>query len=83
MKGYSAADSTAVNGGEKEIEGVFAIDGDRANFVPVTVGISSQKHFEVLKGLKGDEDVVSGNFKAIRDLKDGQRIKVEKKVSKQ
>jgi len=82
LKDYAAPDSTAGSDGEKEIEGVFTVGGDRANFTPVSVGISSQKHFEVLKGLKGDEDVVSGNFKAIRDLKDGQRIKVEKKASK-
>jgi len=83
LKDYAASDSTAGSDGEKEIEGVFTVEGDRAKFTPVSVGISSQKHFEVLKGLKGDEDVVSGNFKAIRDLKDGQRIKVEKKASKQ
>lgn len=83
LKDYAAADSTSGSDGEKEIEGVFTVEGDRANFTPVSVGISSQKHFEVLNGLKGDEEVVSGNFKAIRDLKDGQRIKVEKKASKQ
>ncbi|MCU0640164.1 MAG: efflux RND transporter periplasmic adaptor subunit [Candidatus Krumholzibacteria bacterium] len=82
LKDYAAADSTSGSDGEKEIEGVFTVDRDRANFTPVSVGISSQKHFEVLKGLKGDEEVVSGNFKAIRDLKDGQRIKVEKKALK-
>lgn len=82
LKGYVKSDSTSTTEGDREVEGVFIADGDKAVFKPVDVGISSQKYFEVLSGLKGDEDVISGNFKAIRDLKDGQRIKVSKKSSK-
>jgi hypothetical protein len=44
------------------------------------VGISSQKHFEVKSGLEAGEKVVSGNFKAIRELKDGQRVKISGKI---
>lgn len=76
------ADSTEAKDAEKEIEGVFIVDGDKAVFRPVEVGISSQKYFEVLSGLEGEEKVVSGNFKAIRDLKDGQRVKVTEKAQK-
>jgi HlyD family secretion protein len=80
----TAADSASTEGekNEKEIEGVFVVEDGRANFRMVKVGISSQKHFEVLSGLEEGESVVSGNFKAIRDLKDGQRVKVTKKSSK-
>ncbi|HSG27386.1 MAG TPA: efflux RND transporter periplasmic adaptor subunit, partial [Candidatus Krumholzibacterium sp.] len=83
IKGYERPDSTGTDEeGEEEIEGVFIVEGDRAVFRPVEVGISSNQHFEVVSGLEGTEDVVSGNFRAIRDLKDGQRIKVEKKSAK-
>ncbi len=82
LKGYAASDTTLGEAGEKEIEGVFIVDKDKALFKPAGIGISSQKHFEVLSGLEGDEEVVSGNFRAIRDLKDGQRVRVEKKASK-
>jgi HlyD family secretion protein len=47
----------------------------RARFRAIKVGISSQKYFEVKSGLEAGEKVVSGNFKAIRELKDGQRVK--------
>ncbi|MBN2070865.1 MAG: efflux RND transporter periplasmic adaptor subunit [Candidatus Krumholzibacteriota bacterium] len=78
IKGFEKTDSTKTEEAEKEIEGVFIVDGGSALFKPVKVGISSQKYFEVISGLEGDQDVVSGNFKAIRDLKDGQRVKITK-----
>ena len=67
---------------EKEIEGVFVVENGRAYFRPVRVGISSQKYFEVVSGLKEGEVVVTGNYKAIRELRDGQKVKVVKKSRK-
>ncbi len=61
----------------KEIEGVFVVDTAThlARFTPVKVGISGDQYFEVLSGLKGGETVVSGSYQAIKDLKDGSRVK--------
>lgn len=76
----AAADSG--DGGEngEEIEGVFVIQDGRALFRPVKVGIASQRYFEVVSGLEADETVVSGNYRAIRELRDGQRVKVTEKA---
>lgn len=82
LKGFEKSDSTKTEESEKEIEGVFVVDGGKGVFTPIKVGIADQKYFEVISGLKGDEDVVSGNFRAVRDLKDGQRVKVSKKNEK-
>jgi len=82
LKGYKApvdstkADTTKTGAGEKEIEGVFAVKGGKAQFRIVKVGISSQKYFEVVSGLEAGDKIVSGNFTAIRELKDGQRVKI-------
>jgi HlyD family secretion protein len=73
-------DTSSTAAGETEVEGVFVIEDGRARFRPVKVGISSQKYFEVKSGLDGGEKVVSGNFKAIRELKDGQRVKITGKI---
>jgi len=86
LKGYKApadstkADTTKSGVGEKEVEGVFIVKNGRAEFRAVKVGISSQKYFEVTSGLAEGEKVVSGNFKAIRELKDGQRVKITGKA---
>jgi HlyD family secretion protein len=90
LKGYSAdADSvssdttTAVESeGEAEVEGVFVVIDGRAEFREIEVGIAGQTHFEVISGLDEGDQVVSGNYRAIRELKDGQRVKVSKKASK-
>lgn len=74
----SLPDSTGQDANE-EIEGVFVVEDGRARFTPVEVGISSRQRFEVVAGLDGDAIVVSGNFKAIRELRDGQRVKVTRK----
>lgn len=83
LKGYEP-DSTQTGGdaANAEIEGVFVVEDGRAKFKPVEIGISSQQHFEVVKGLELGEKVVSGNYRAIRDLKDGQLVKVTEKADK-
>ena len=83
LKGYKApADSLKSDAAEKDLEGVFVVKDGRAQFKPVKVGISSQKYFEVKSGLEAGEKIVSGNFKAIRELKDGQRVKITEKIEK-
>ncbi|HMA75671.1 MAG TPA: efflux RND transporter periplasmic adaptor subunit [Candidatus Krumholzibacteriaceae bacterium] len=63
----------------KDIEGVFVISEDKAKFRRIEVGISGSKYFEVVSGLAEGEQVVSGNYKAIRDLEDDQRVEIKGK----
>lgn len=68
---------------KKALEGVFVVDNGRAKFVKVKTGISDDTYIEVFEGLKGDEEIVTGSYKAIsRDLKDGSKIRIENKKSK-
>jgi HlyD family secretion protein len=61
---------------DQEKEGVFVIQaGEKADFVPLRVGIAGEKYFEVIEGLSGGEEVVSGNYQSLRELKDGDPIK--------
>ena len=79
LKKQEGSEADSLEAQNEDIEGVFVVEGGDAFFRPVTIGISSSKYFEVLSGLEEGESVVSGNFKAIRDLKDGQRVEVKKK----
>ena len=48
-----------------------------AQIRPVTVGISSDTHYEVLSGLSEDEEIVVGSYRAIsRELKHNSEVKV-------
>jgi HlyD family secretion protein len=68
---------------EREKEGVFVVRDGKAVFVPVKTGISGERFFEVLEGLREGDEVVTGTYQAIRDLKDGDFVKVEKKPEKE
>ena len=62
-------------GKKKEREGVFVVRDGIATFRPVKVGIAGDEYFEVLDGLKAGETIVAGTYQAIRDLKDGAKVK--------
>ena len=62
----------------KDIEVVFAVEGDHAVMVPIKRGIGDDNYYEILDGLAEGREIVSGNFRAIRDLEDGKKIVVGK-----
>jgi HlyD family secretion protein len=62
------------------VQGVFAVDKDskgrlRARFVPITTGITGATDIEVLSGLNQGQEVVTGPYKTLRDLKGGSLLK--------
>jgi HlyD family secretion protein len=61
--------------GKREEEGVFLVQNGVANFRPVKVGIAGDEYFEVVDGVRGGETIVAGTYQAIRDLKDGARVR--------
>jgi HlyD family secretion protein len=78
----SAADTATAKGDKKSkeaakpIEVVFVLEGERVKMVPVKIGISDDTHWEITDGLKEDQEVVSGGYRAIsRDLEDGKKVK--------
>lgn len=71
------SDDAAGAQGVAEREGVFVIENGRARFVPVRVGIAGDRYFEVVRGLEGGEQVVSGPYQALRDLTDGAAVKIK------
>jgi HlyD family secretion protein len=60
---------------KKETEGVFVVRSGIATFRPVKIGIAGDEYFEVVDGVRDGETIVGGSYQAIRDLKDGDRVK--------
>ncbi|HEY7482412.1 MAG TPA: efflux RND transporter periplasmic adaptor subunit [Gemmatimonadales bacterium] len=69
--------------GEREEEGVFLVKEGIASFRPVKVGIAGDEYFEVVDGLRGGETIVAGTYQAIRDLKDGAKVREAEDTTKQ
>lgn len=60
---------------KREAEGVFVVREGLATFRPVRVGVAGDDYFEVIDGLREGETIVAGTYQAIRDLKDGAKVR--------
>ncbi|HDJ22736.1 MAG TPA: efflux RND transporter periplasmic adaptor subunit [Candidatus Aminicenantes bacterium] len=63
-------------------EGVFVVGPDnRAKFTPVKRGIMGEMKVEITEGLEEGETIIVGPFSALRQLQDGDLVKIETKSS--
>jgi HlyD family secretion protein len=62
----------------KTEEGVYALKNGKVQFAPIQTGLSGELAVEIKSGLTSGEDVVTGPFKALRTIKDGDKVIVEK-----
>jgi HlyD family secretion protein len=73
-----AASKPALSPGQKdEITGVFVIRNHKAQFVPVQTGIAGVTDIEITGGLREGDEIVTGNYKALRMLRPGAGVKVD------
>jgi HlyD family secretion protein len=65
-------------------QGVYILRDDhkklRAEFVPVTTGITGATDIEVLSGLKDGDQIVTGRYRVLRSLKSGTAVKIDNTV---
>jgi HlyD family secretion protein len=59
-----------------EVKVVFVVAGGKAHQRRVETGISDETHVEVIAGLKPGEQVVTGPYRSLRDLKDGDAVQI-------
>ena len=57
--------------------GVYAFQDGKARFVAIELGLSGELKVEVMGGLKRGQEIITGPFKTLRTLKDGERVKIE------
>lgn len=76
----AASQKTAKKDADKQQEVVFVVIDGVAKTVIVQTGIQDDEFIEIISGLKGDEQVITGPFSAIsRMLKSGDAVKVVEK----
>ena len=69
------------SGNEDGVEGVFVVEDGLARFRPVEVGVAGDSYFEVVSGIDEGLTIVSGTFQVIRDLSDGDPVRVDEEQS--
>ena len=79
-EGNTVAQAAREKGVEKD--GVFFVSGDKAVFKPVKTGIMGETDIEITEGIAEGQEIVTGSYRTLRNLKDEARIKVETKGKK-
>jgi HlyD family secretion protein len=67
---------------EEKKKYVFVVDGDKARAVEVETGISDATHVEIVSGLAGSEEIVTGPFRTLRNIFNGERIEKQDETGK-
>jgi HlyD family secretion protein len=66
----------------KEVEGVFVMEAGKARFKAVKTGILGDLNVEVTEGLQGGEQLITGPNRVLRELKEGDEVKLDKSKKK-
>jgi HlyD family secretion protein len=59
----------------KTEQGVYTVVDGKVGFVPVKTGLSGELQIEVTEGLEPGIEVVTGPFKTLRTIKEGDRVR--------
>jgi len=64
--------------GKEELQGVFVIEGEKAHFREVKSGITGVTDIEVTEGLKEGDQIVTGSYRVLRELRHLAKVRIEK-----
>jgi HlyD family secretion protein len=66
----------------QEEEGVYVHKDGKVEFVGVSTGLTGDTNIEITKGLTEGQQIVTGPFRALRDIKDGSKVREQKEEKK-
>jgi len=66
----------------QEKDGVFVVEGEKAVFKAVKTGIMGEADIEITEGVADGQEIVTGSYRTLRNLKDQARLKIETKGKK-
>lgn len=61
----------------EELQGVFVVNGGKAQFREVKTGITGATDIEVLSSLKDGDEIITGSYQVIRTLRNDAKVKVD------
>lgn len=63
---------------EEDIDGIFVVKESEAKFVQVKTGIRDQQYVEITSGLSESDSVITGPYRLLRTIKQGQAVDPQK-----
>ena len=64
---------------KKELQGVFIVNGGKAQFREIKTGITGATDIEVLSGLNQGDQIVTGSYEVIRTIRNDAKVKIDNK----
>ena len=80
VQAATSSDPEVAKKKKEELQGVFVVKGEQAEFHEVKTGITGTTDIEVLSGLKEGEEIITGSYKVIRTLRNQAKVKVDNKA---
>jgi len=80
VQAATKTDPVAEKARKEELQGVFVVKGEKAEFHEVKTGITGTTDIEVASGLNEGDQIVTGSYKVIRTLKNQAKIKIDNKA---
>jgi HlyD family secretion protein len=74
------ADPSKQKKAKEELQGVFIVKGEKAQFREVKTGITGATDIEVLSGVNEGDEIITGSYKIIRTLRNEAKVKVDNKA---
>lgn len=71
-------DTAQAEGEREELKGVFVVREGQARFVTVETGIADQKNIEITTNLEDGDTVITGPYRVLRTIKDGDHVEITK-----
>jgi HlyD family secretion protein len=83
--GSGNGSGTPAAAAQQTVQGVFVVRDDagkkRVHFVPVTTGITGTTEIEVTSGLKQGDQIVTGTYRILRDLKENALVRQDSSLA--
>lgn len=84
--GKSVSKTAPVTPTKKEnndIQGVFVVKNNKAEFHEVVTGLTGSTEIQVKSGLEPGDEIITGSYKVLKTLRNGAGVKVDNSIVKQ
>ncbi|HEX2225118.1 MAG TPA: hypothetical protein VHN15_13030, partial [Thermoanaerobaculia bacterium] len=75
--------SVTFEGNERDAEVVFVVENGKARQREVRTGLSDETHVELVSGVQVGQQVVTGPYRVLRDLDDGDAVRIDTQRAKE
>ncbi|MBV9612849.1 MAG: efflux RND transporter periplasmic adaptor subunit [Acidobacteriaceae bacterium] len=73
-------DPVAQTAAKEELQGVFVVRKDKAEFRKIQTGVTGATEIEVLSGLSEGDQIITGSYQVIRTIRNEAKVKIDNRA---